>query len=61
MGAPRHVLEGVSASDMDSLAHAYVVVPVRPKRITIFLLPDFFPVVLCVFRFRAMARLPLAT
>ena len=29
MGAPRHVLEGVSASDMDSAAHAYVVAPAR--------------------------------
>ena len=45
MGAPRHVLEGVSASDMDSLAHAYVVVPARTKPITMFLL-KFSPVVL---------------
>ena len=29
MGAPRQVLEGVSASDMDSVAHAYVVAPAR--------------------------------
>ena len=29
MGAPRHVLEGVSASDMDSVEHDYVVAPAR--------------------------------
>ena len=26
---PRHALEGVSDSDMDSVAHAYVVAPAR--------------------------------
>ena len=53
--ARRHVLEDVSASDMDSVAQAYVV---APARICMFLLPELF---LCVFRCSPMARLPLAT
>lgn len=37
MGAPRHVLEGVSASDMDSLAHADAVLPAKtpPKKLSL--------------------------
>ena len=56
------VRQGVSASDMDSIAHAYVAVPARTKPITMFLLPEFSPVVLLSgLGLRLGTRLPLAT
>ena len=58
MSAPRHVLEGVSASDMDSVEHDYVVAPARTYLHVSFARVQLFPVVLCVFRCRPVARLP---
>ena len=42
VGAPRHVLEDVSASDMDSVAQVYVVAPART-----YLHVSFAKVILC--------------